>query len=102
VTTAAGLRPVAREDAAPALAHGLGPIRPAFLAVRPDEDGCFGIDVRWHGRECILRAVVVRRTLTEAGFEARSGNSRDGRTWELRVGRVPSDRVAKVIDCIIW
>jgi hypothetical protein len=79
-----------------------GPIRPSLLSVWPSEDGYFGIDVCWSGRQCILRAVVVRRLLAEVGIVARSGNSQDGRRWELRIERVPADRVAKVIDQIIW
>ena len=42
-------------------------IRPDRLTVWPSEDG-YSLDVRWHGRECILRAVVVRRLLVEAGL----------------------------------
>ena len=67
-------------------------IRPDRLTVWPTEDGYFGVDVRWHGRECILRAVVVRRMLAEAGIEAQPGNSQDGRIWELcsaATGRMP-------------
>jgi hypothetical protein len=85
-----------------ALAPQFGPIRPDRITVWPMEDGFFGIDVRWLGRECILRAVVVRRLLVEAGFEARPGNSQDGRLWELRVGPVPADDVARVIATYIW
>jgi hypothetical protein len=76
-------------------------IRPDRLTVWPSEGG-YGIDVRWHGRECILRAVVVRRLLVEAGYEAKPGNSQDGRIWELRVGPVPADQVAKVVESYIW
>ncbi len=79
-----------------------GPIRPDRLTVWPTEDGYFGIDVRWQGRECLLRTIVVRRMLAEAGVAAEPGNSQDGRAWELKVERVPADRVAKVIDQIIW
>jgi hypothetical protein len=92
----------ADEIPAPAAPDEFGPIRPSLLSVWPSEDGYFGIDVCWHGRECILRCVVVRRRLFEAGLEARPGHSQDGRTWELRVDRVPEDRVAHVIDSIIW
>ena len=102
MSTAAGRHRLPDEDAAPAVPSDFGPIRPALLTVWPAKDGQFGIDVRWHGRECVLRAVVVRRMLTEAGLDARPGNSQDGRTWELQVGGVPSDRVARVIDSIIW
>ena len=76
-------------------------IRPDRLTVWPT-DGGYSVDVRWHGRECILRAVVVRRMLVEAGIEAHPGNSQDGRIWELRVGPVPADEVARVIDNYIW
>jgi hypothetical protein len=76
-------------------------IRPDRMTVWPGEEG-YGIDVRWHGRECILRAVVVRRLLVEAGYEAKPGNSQDGRIWELRVGPIPADDVAKVIETCIW
>ena len=79
-----------------------GAIRPDRLTIWPTEDGFYGIDVRWHGRECILRAVVVRRLLAEAGIEAQPGNSQDGRLWELRVGPVPADQVARVIESYIW
>ena len=79
-----------------------GAIRPDRLTVWPTEDGYFGIDVRWHGRECSLRAVVVRRMLAEAGIHAHPGNSQDGRLWELRVGPVPADEVARVIETYIW
>jgi hypothetical protein len=79
-----------------------GAIRPDRLTVWPTDDGYYGIDVRWHGRECILRAVVVRRLLAEVGIEAQPGNSQDGRLWELQVGPVPADQVAKVIESYIW
>jgi hypothetical protein len=79
-----------------------GPIRPDRLTIWPTEDGFYGIDVRWHGRECILRSVVVRRLLAEAGIDALPANSQDGRLWELRIGPVAADEVAKVIDAYIW
>jgi hypothetical protein len=79
-----------------------GAIRPDRLKIWPTEDGCYSIDVRWRGRECVLRAIVVRRLLAEAGIDAQPGNSQDGRLWELRVGPVPADRVAKVIEAHIW
>lgn len=78
------------------------PIRPDRLTVWPMDDGFYGIDVRWHGRECLLRAVVVRRMLAESGLAAEPGNSQDGRLWELRIGPVPADRVARVIEEHIW
>lgn len=103
VTASAGLRVVAdRGDDAPPTPKDFGPIRPAVLSVWPSEDGYFGIDVCWRGRECVLRAVVVRRMLADAGLNAEAGNSLDGRTWELKVSRVPGDRVGKVIETIIW
>jgi hypothetical protein len=79
-----------------------GAIRPDRMTVWPTEDGYYGIDVRWHGRECMLRAVIVRRMLAEAGIHAHPGNSQDGRLWELRVGPVPADQVAEVIETYIW
>ena len=45
---------------------------------------------------------MVRRLLVEAGYEAKPGNSQDGRIWELRVGPIPADQVAKVIDTYVW
>jgi hypothetical protein len=83
-------------------AHAAAPIRPDRLSVWPTEDGSFGIDVRWYGRECILRAVVVRRVLSDAGYPATVGNSVDGRHWDLTVGPVPADAVAGVIENYIW
>ena len=91
-----------RDLAAATAAHSFGPIRPDRLTVWPAEDGAFGIDVRWHGRECILRAVVVRRLLTEAGYPATAGNSIDGRTWQVSVSPVPAGKVAEVIETFIW
>ena len=103
MTASAGLRVVPdRADQAPPAPKYSGPIRPALLSVWPSEDGHFGIDVCWRGRECILRAVVVRRMLADSGLHAEAGNSLDGRTWELKVSRVPADRVGKVIETIIW
>lgn len=83
-------------------AHSFGPVRPDRLTVWPIDDGGFGIHVRWCGRECILRAVVVRRLLAEAGFPATAGNSIDGRTWEVDISPVPADKVAEVIETFIW
>lgn len=101
-SAAMGPRPLSRRDpATPLLPEEFGPIRPALLSVEPAGNGRFRIDVRWQGRECILRAVVVRRVLADAGFDVRPGNSQDGRTWELKVGGVPSDRVADVVG-LIW
>jgi hypothetical protein len=79
-----------------------GPVRPDRLTVWPMEEGFFGIDVRWHGRDCTLRATVVRLTLIEAGFEAQLGHSLDGREWELRTGPVPAGEIGHVIDNFIW
>lgn len=79
-----------------------GPIRPDRMTVWPTDDGCFGIDVRWVGRETILRSVVVRRLLADAGYSTHSGNSADGRVWELRVTGVPADKVATLIREQIW
>jgi hypothetical protein len=89
-------------EEAPARANHLGPVRPSLLSVWPSEDGYFGIDVRWQGRECVLRALVVRRLLADAGLYAHAGHSQDGRMWELKIGRVPGDRVGRVIETIIW
>src|SRR5215211_4003825 len=63
-------------DAPPASAESsaFGPVRPDRMTVWPTEDGRFGIDVRWAGRECILRSVVVRRLLTDAGYATATGN----------------------------
>jgi hypothetical protein len=83
-------------------AYATAPIRPDRLTVWPTEDGLFGIDVRWYGRECILRAVVVRRLLTDAGYRATAENSLDGRNWQLTVSPVPADEVADVIENFIW
>jgi hypothetical protein len=85
----------------PGLAE-FGPVRPERLTVSPMGDGSFAIDVRWQGRECLLRAVVVRRLLVEAGFDARPGDSQDGRVWELRVGPVAADDVGRIIGTYIW
>jgi hypothetical protein len=101
--TESRVRPRFERRAAPRPAQAASPaIRPDRLTVWPTEDGFYGIDVRWHGRECILRAVVVRRMLSEAGIQAHPGNSQDGRIWELRVGPVPADHVARVIESYIW
>jgi len=40
--------------------------------------------------------------LVEAGIEAQPGNSQDGRIWELAVGPLPGDQVARVIETYIW
>ncbi len=91
-----------QSEHAPPTLRDSGPIRPSALSVWPSEDGYFGIDVCWHGHECVLRAVVVRRMLADSGLHAEAGNSLDGRTWELKVSHVPGDRVGKVIETIIW
>jgi hypothetical protein len=71
--------------------------RPDRLTVWPTDDGEYGIDVRWYGRDCILQAVVVRQLLVEAGYEAQPGNSQDGRIWELKIGPVPTDEVGPLV-----
>jgi hypothetical protein len=92
-----------RAGASPRFARAeAGPIRPDRLTVWPMDEGYYGIDVRWQGRECILRAVVVRRLLAEAGVSAEPGNSQDGRIWELRIGPVTADQVARIIEEQIW
>ena len=91
-----------QSEHAPPTPKDVGPIRPSALSVSPCEDGYFGIDVCWHGHECVLRAVVVRRMLADTGLQAEAGNSVDGYGWELKVSGVPGDRVGKVIETIIW
>ncbi len=94
--------PAAPDASAASAAHSFAPIRPDRMTVWPMDEGSCGIDVRWVGRECILRAVVVRRLLTEAGYPTTSHNSVDGRNWELSVGPVPTSEVANVIETYIW
>jgi len=80
---------------------GIGPIRPDRLTIWPLETG-FGIDVRWSGADGNRRATVVRRLLEAAGVRARLTQDFDGRGWELRVGPVSGEDVARVIDDFVW
>jgi len=80
----------------------LGPTRPDRLTIWPVEDGRFGIDVRWGGGEGNQRATVVRNLLSDSGIKAKLAHSIDGRGWELRVGPLPGEDVAQVIDAFIW
>ena len=58
--------------------------------------------MRWGGAEGNRRATVVRTLLTDAGVKAKLAHAVDRRAWELRVGPVPGEEVAKVIDGFIW
>jgi hypothetical protein len=80
---------------------GLGPTRPDKLTIWPLENG-FGIDIRWSGGEGNRRATVVRKLLEDAKIKAKLSQDLDGRGWELRVGPVPGDDVARVIDQFVW
>jgi hypothetical protein len=40
--------------------------------------------------------------LSEPGIRAKLAHSIDGRGWELRVGPLPGEDVAQVIDSFIW
>ncbi len=80
----------------------LGPTRPDKLTIWPVSEDGFGIDVRWSGGDGNRRATVVRRLLTDAGIQARFSQHPDGRGWELRVGPVPGEDVAKLIDQFVW
>ena len=80
----------------------LGPTRPDKLTIWPLDERRFGIDVRWSGGEGNRRATVVRRLLEDAGIQARFSQHPDGRGWELRVGPVPGEDVASVIDQFVW
>lgn len=79
----------------------LGPTRPDRLTIWPVENDGFGIDVRWGGPEGHRRANVVRHQLEQAGMRGRLTQELDG-GWTVRVGPVPGDEVAKVIDSFIW
>lgn len=81
--------------------NALGPTRPDKLTIWPLEAG-FGIDVRWSGADGNRRATVVRRLVEDAGIKARLAQHPDGRGWELRVGPVPGEDVARVIDEFVW
>lgn len=80
----------------------LGPTRPDRLTIWPLDAHGFGIDVRWSGGDGNRRATVVRRLLEEEGIRARLTQHPDGRGWELRVGPIPGEDVAKVIDQFVW
>jgi hypothetical protein len=45
---------------------------------------------------------VVRGLLEDAGIKARLTQDFDGRGWELRVGPVPGEDVARLIDQFVW
>lgn len=79
----------------------MGPTRPDKLTIWPLEGG-FGIDIRWSGAAGNRRATVVRRLVEDAGIKARLAQHPDGRGWELRVGPVPGEDVARVIDEFVW
>jgi hypothetical protein len=84
------------------MSEGLGPTRPDKLTIWPLDDGDFGLDVRWSGGAGNRRATAVRQLLEEAGIRARLQQHLDGRSWELRLGPIPGDDVAKVIDQFVW
>jgi hypothetical protein len=84
------------------MSTSLGPTRPNKLTIWPLDEQGFGLDVRWAGGEGNQRATVVRHLLEEAGIPARLTQHLDGRSWELRVGPIPADDVAKVIDQFVW
>ena len=79
----------------------LGPTRPDKLTIWPVEDG-FGIDVYWSGAAGNRRANVARGLLQQVEIKARLTQHVDGRGWELRVGPVPGEDVARVIDQFVW
>jgi hypothetical protein len=79
----------------------LGPTRPDRLTIWPVEGEQFGIDVRWGGAEGNRRATTVARLLSDAGVRGRFTQTVDG-AWELRVGPVPGQEVARVIDAFVW
>ena len=91
-----------RDLAAATAAHSFGLIWPDRLTVWSLRTAPSG-STSWHGPECILRAVVVRRLLTEAGYPATAGNSdrRAHLAGELR-SLVPAGKVAEVIETFIW
>lgn len=79
----------------------LGPTRPDKLTIWPLENG-FGIDIRWTGAEGNRRATVAKKMLIDANIKARLTQDLDGRGWELRVGPIPGEDVARVIDQFVW
>ena len=79
----------------------LGPTRPDRLTIWPVEEGRFGIDVRWGGPAGHRRANVVHRQLKAAELASRLEDD-GGYGWRVRVGPVPGDAVAQVIDAFIW
>jgi hypothetical protein len=84
------------------MATEVGPTRPNKLTIWPLGEKGFGLDVRWGGGEGNRRATVVRQLLEQEGIPARLTQHLDGRSWELRVGPIPGDDVAKVIDQFVW
>jgi hypothetical protein len=76
-------------------------VRPERLTVTPAADGRYVIHVLWAGEESVLRAVFVRRVLAHAGVEAQPASAERGRGWALRIGPVPSGRVAELIDSCV-
>ena len=83
------------------MTEDLGPTRPNRLTIWPVEGDVFGIDVVWGGAAGQRRATVVARLLADAGIRARLAQTLDG-SWQVRVGPVPGDEVARVIDAFVW
>jgi hypothetical protein len=79
----------------------LGPTRPDRLTIWPVENDMFGIDVRWGGAVGNRRALVVSRLLQDAGIKRKLRQTLDG-GWEIRVGPIPGDQVAQIIDSFVW
>ena len=83
------------------MATEIGPTRPDRLTIWPVEGDLFGIDVRWGGPAGNRRATVVARLLADADIRGKLTQTVDG-AWEVRVGPVPGQEVARVIDQFVW
>jgi hypothetical protein len=46
--------------------------------------------------------VTARAGVSPRFARAEPGNSQDARIWELRIGPVPADQVARIIEEQIW
>jgi len=76
-------------------------LRPDRMTIWPTEQGTYGLDVRWGGRQGYNQAMLIRDSAKSSGLPVKLVQDVDGKGWTVRVGPLQRDEIARVVETFL-